>query len=44
MLKQGLKTTLNLFEHEHCPTFFRLVQTLCNLILGASVFDISVKK
>ena len=42
MLKQGVKTTRNLFEHVHYPNFCP-VQTLCNLVPGAYVFGINAK-
>ena len=45
MLKQGVKAMLNLFEHCIIPSFFCLVQTLCNLIPRASsLYDDDVKK
>ena len=40
MLKQGIKTTLNLFKHMHYPNFHS-VQTLCKCIAKAySLFDV----
>ena len=36
-VKQGVQNlTVNLFEHVHCPSFFRPVQTLCNLVPRSS--------
>ena len=47
MLKQGVKTINVEFIQTHAfiPTFFCLVQALCNLIPGASsLFDVNAKK